>query len=178
MLSRRAPTDGSDCKPVGARIFVYDLPPEFRDKAHFDCATRDCAYGGPPRLVRNVEQWSSGQYNLPWMLFDRIKTSPSRTMNVNEADLFFIPAWARSKRDCIPPARLWAALAAQNPRLLTEGRKIAVRHLLVDLHNTLVCSFMMDEVSKPAKWFTRVCLGPDSRAHSHMHRPAAAFARR
>ena len=167
MLSRRAPPDGSDCKPIGARVFVYDLPPEFRDKAHYDCATRDCAYGGPPKLVRNVEQWDSGQYNLPWMLFDRVKTSPSRTMNVNEADLFFVPAWARSKRDCIPPARLWAALVAQNPRLLTEGRNIAVRHLLVDLHNTLVCPFMMDEVSKPAKWFTRVSAPAFSRAQPH-----------
>ena len=156
MLSRRAPPDGSDCKPIGARVFVYDLPPEFRDKAHYDCPTRDCAYGGPPKLVRGVEQWGSGQYNLPWMLFDRVKTSPARTMDVHEADLFFVPAWARSKRDCVPPARLWAALAAQNPRLLTEGRRIAVRHLLIDLHNTLVCPFMMDEVSKPAKWFTRV----------------------
>ena len=115
MLSRRAPPDGSDCKPIGARVFVYDLPPEFRDKAHYDCPTRDCAYGGPPKLVRGVEQWGSGQYNLPWMLFDRVKTSPARTMDVNDADLFFVPAWARSKRDCVPPARLWAALAAQNP---------------------------------------------------------------
>ena len=161
MLSRRAPPDGSDCKPIGARVFVYDLPPEFRDKAHYDCPTRDCAYGGPPKLVRGVEQWGSGQYNLPWMLFDRVKTSPARTMDVNEADLFFVPAWARSKRDCVPPARLWAALAAQNPRLLTEGRRIAVRHLLIDLHNTLVCPFMMDEVSKPAKWFTRANLEVD-----------------
>ena len=146
-----------DCAPVRPRVFVYDLPREFRDKGLYDCPTRDCAYGGPPKLIRDIEQWSSGQYNLPWMLWDRVKTSPSRTTNVNEADIFFVPAWARSKRDCIPPARLWEALTAQNPRLLTEGRKLAVRHLLVDLHNTLVCSFMMDAVSEPAKWFTRVC---------------------
>ena len=61
MLSRRAPPDGSDCKPIGARVFVYDLPPEFRDKAHYDCPTRDCAYGGPPKLVRGVEQLGGAQ---------------------------------------------------------------------------------------------------------------------
>ena len=36
-----------------------------------------------------------------------------------------------------------------------------MRHLLIDLHNTLVCPFMMDEVSKPAKWFTRANLEVD-----------------
>ena len=156
----------SDCTPTGARVFVYDLPTQFRDNAHYDCPTRDCAYGGPPKEVRGIEAWSSGQYNMPWMLFDRVKTSASRTTNVSEADIFFVPAWARSKRDCVPPSKLWAALAAQNPRLLKEGRKLAPRHLLVDLHNTLVCSFMMDATSEPAKWFTRVPCRPRSTRHT------------
>ena len=139
-----------ECAPMAARVFVYDLPSVFRDNGYYDCSTRDCAYGGPPKIVRGIEQWNSGQYNLPWMMLDRVKTSALRTTNVSEADIFFVPVWARSKRDCISPSRLWSALAAQNPRLLKEGRTLAPRHMLVDLHNTLVCSFMMDDVSEPA----------------------------
>ena len=150
-----------ECAPMAARVFVYDLPSLFRDNGHYDCSKRDCAYGGPPKIVRGIEQWNSGQYNMPWMMLDRMKTSALRTTNVSEADIFFVPVWARSKRDCIPPSRLWSALVAQNPRLLKEGRTLAPRHMLVDLHNTLVCSFMMDDVSEPAKWFTRTNLEVD-----------------
>ena len=31
---------------------LYDLPSVFRNNGYYDCSTRDCAYGGPPKIVR------------------------------------------------------------------------------------------------------------------------------
>ena len=103
-VGRRQPSCAA-CPPNARRwplAFSYTTCPACSATMVTTIARRATAHMAdrPRSCVHGIKQWNSGRYNLPWMMLDRVKTSALRTTNVSEADIFFVPVWARSKRDC------------------------------------------------------------------------------
>jgi hypothetical protein len=108
---------------AGPRVYVYNLPDHFRDNGTRDCSQTDSAFGGPPFDVGGYPIWHSGQFELGWMIYNRLLRSPRRAKTVAEADLFFIPAWSRNDLPCADGEEMWAALKAENPALCVTPRQ-------------------------------------------------------
>ena len=152
------------------RVFVYALDGKHREGGTVDCASLDCAFGGPPKQSAfNFSSWKSGQFNFPWMLYYRLMKSPHRVLDPKDADLFVVPAWSRNGVPCSGTSTLWAELRKQNPLLSSarpgrgeavdaRGKDVARRHILLDPRTLFVCPYLCNTDGTVGDMFTRVNL--------------------
>ena len=135
-------------------MFVYDLPPEFREEGTRDCSSQLCSFG-PNHTVEGYTLHDSDQWDLQWMILRRLMNSPRRTTNVSKADLFFVPAFARGwaeavgrgvSKGCGSASKLHQALLDQNHLLRANDTGVSLpvarRHILIDFRCCKHCGYM------------------------------------
>jgi len=144
------------------RVYVYELPRRFRNGGSLpECFSASCVFGGPPEKVFGVDIWSSNQFDMPRMLYYRFMNSPSRTRNLEEADVFLIPAYSVrpmfKETQCASDQDLYNTLFEMNPLLRQKewAEAKGPRHLFVDARGDEVCSYMWT-VTPPWRLFHRV----------------------
>jgi hypothetical protein len=93
-----------------------------RGHTHIPLTHAHAQHEGPPFDVDGYPIWHSGQFELGWMIYNRLLSSPRRAKTPTDADLFFIPAWSRNDLPCADSDELWAALKAENPALCVTPR--------------------------------------------------------
>eukprot|EP00931_Biecheleriopsis_adriatica_P053325 TRINITY_DN31198_c0_g1_i2.p1 TRINITY_DN31198_c0_g1~~TRINITY_DN31198_c0_g1_i2.p1 ORF type:complete len:469 (+),score=79.19 TRINITY_DN31198_c0_g1_i2:115-1521(+) len=132
------------------RVYIYELEEKFRNGGKdSDCWTADCVFGGPPENVHGVEIWSSNQFHMPRMLYYRFLNSPRRTKDLDEADVFVIPAYVFKpdpETPCVDKDLLRTTVMELNPRLKNQkyAKEKGPRHLLMDARGWETCNYMWD----------------------------------
>ncbi|CAE7221099.1 GT11 [Symbiodinium natans] len=145
----------------GPKVYVYELPERFRNGGKDSaCFTVDCVFGGPPMVVQGVEIWASNQFHMPRMLYYRFMNSPRRTKDINEADVFFVPAYSfkpSEETPCADGGDLFNTLFQLNPSLQDPawGTEKASRHLFADARGWETCNYMW-QLAMPFRMFHRV----------------------
>ncbi|CAJ1377549.1 unnamed protein product [Effrenium voratum] len=135
---------------VGPKLYVYELPERFRNWGEdARCWTADCVFGGPPVNVHGVDIWASNQFHMPRMIYYRFLRSPQLTKNLEEAEVFLIPAYSFRATDELPCANssdLFYTLTRLNPRLKDPKwvAKKGPRHLLMDARGWETCNYMWE----------------------------------
>eukprot|EP00440_Ansanella_granifera_P045724 gb/GFBE01049531.1/.p1 GENE.gb/GFBE01049531.1/~~gb/GFBE01049531.1/.p1 ORF type:complete len:696 (+),score=118.26 gb/GFBE01049531.1/:1-2088(+) len=143
------------------KVYVYELPDKFRNYGRTpDCKSVDCVFGGPPESVLGVDIWSSNQFHMPLLLHWRFENSPRRTLDIDEADVFVVPAYnfkLEKETPCATPEEVKKALIELNPRLKNRqwAKAKASRHLLMDARGWETCNYMW-EFSWPFRLFHRI----------------------
>ena len=154
------------------KVYVYDLPSRFQnDSMPFppwhDSAnqlppekwTTDLVFEGPPGDVEGYPVWTHDGNRVPIMLHYRLLNSPQRTLDVDEADVFFIPAYQfRYPRvNCNKKDDLVKTLMKLNPKLKDQAwvREKGPRHLLASgLMN--MCEYMYEDQLPPLRFAVRI----------------------
>ncbi|CAE7024247.1 Ank3 [Symbiodinium sp. KB8] len=132
----------------GPKVYVYELPERFRNGGKDPtCFTADCVFGGPPMMVQGVEIWSSNQFHMPRMVYYRFLTSSRRTRDINEAEVFLVPAYSSTpspETKCADNDDLFQTLFQLNPALQDPAwaTEKASRHLFVDARGWETCNYM------------------------------------
>ncbi|OLQ01730.1 Ankyrin-3 [Symbiodinium microadriaticum] len=145
----------------GPKVYVYELPERFRNGGKDPtCFTADCVFGGPPMMVQGVEIWSSNQFHMPRMVYYRFLTSSRRTRDINEAEVFLVPAYSSTpspETKCADNDDLFQTLFQLNPALQDPAwaTEKASRHLFVDARGWETCNYMW-QTAMPFRMFHRV----------------------
>ena len=137
MCMRRS---GADPATRAAEAQVYDLPSRFQNKSTLGPGHDFgdfCQQGSGPATssfegLRAV--WTSNPHRIPTMLHYRLLSSPQRTFDVDEADVFFITVWEDD---------LVEMLMRLNPKLR------GFRHLLSSGRNVM-CDYMYEDKLRSA----------------------------
>lgn len=147
---------------VGPKVYVYQLPGRFRNWGQeTSCGWEpDCIFGGPPVRVHGVDIWASSQFHMPLMLYYRFLHYPWLTRNVDDADVFIIPAYNLRPSPELPCANnsdLFETLYQLNPKLKDDAwaASKAPRHLLMDARGWETCRYMW-ELSMPFRLAHRI----------------------
>ena len=152
-----------DIQPVapGPLLYVYELPERFRNGGKDpDCWTEDCIFGGPPEIVHGIEIWSSSQFHMPRHVYHRFLKSSRRTRNVEEAEVFLIPAYSfkpDKETQCADNQDLFDTLYQLNPLLKQKSwaTEKGPRHLFVDARGWETCNYVW-ELKHPFRLFHRI----------------------
>eukprot|EP00439_Symbiodinium_sp_Y106_P043455 s2787_g5.t1 len=145
----------------GPTVYVYELPERFRNGGKEPtCFTADCVFGGPPMMVQGVEIWSSNQFHMPRMVYYRFLTSPRRTRDINEAEVFLVPAYSSTpspETKCADNDDLFQTLFQLNPALQDPAwaAEKASRHVFVDARGWETCNYLW-QTAMPFRMFHRV----------------------
>ena len=173
LIQSRAPSKsvrdlGHKKKP---KLYVYDLPSRFQNGGHLeekrgmplDKWSSDMIFGGPPADVDGFPVWKSGNHDMALQLHYRFMNSQQRTLDVDEADVFLIPAYQMKYPDkyCANRSDLVETLVKLNPKLKDEHwlKEKGPRHLLAN-GRVEICEYMLDK-EPPLRSAVRVSIGPE-----------------
>ena len=145
------------------KVYVYELPSrfgngslpfpvwhDFANKQRPEQWTDDVVFEGPPSDVEGYPVWGHDGTRIPIMLQYRIVKSHQRTFDVDEADVFFIPAYQfkypKPIEKCAETKDLVETLIKLNPKLKDQAwvREKGPRHLLAG-GSMNMCDYMYED---------------------------------
>ena len=143
------------------KVYVYELPSRFQNQSKafppwHDSSnqlrpeqwTSDLVFEGPPDNVEGYPVWTHDGNRVPIMLHYRLLKSHQRTLDVDEADVFFIPAYQFQypRVNCNGKDDLIHTLIKLNPKLKDQAwvREKGPRHLLASGRMEF-CDYMYDD---------------------------------
>ena len=155
------------------KLYVYELPSrffnwskpfpfwhDFANEQQPEKWTSDVVFEGPPSDVEGYPVWGHDGTRIPIMLLYRIVNSPQRTFDVDEADVFFIPAYQMkypNRVKCNDKDDLVQTLKKLNPKLNDPAwvREKGPRHLLAS-GNIKFCDYMYEDKLPQLRWAVRI----------------------
>jgi hypothetical protein len=89
-----------------------------------------------------LKAYQSGQFEFPMMIYHQLLHSPRCTDNIEEADLYFVPAFREHPSiKCANMNEVVEEIEAQHPQLPAAWDMLGPRHILVDARAAEHCAY-------------------------------------
>lgn len=171
LIQSRKASDVRELARKKPKLYVYDLPSHFQNGGRLEKKygpaenwTMEQVFRGPPQDADGFPVWGSENHDMAVQVHYRFLSSPQRTLDVDEADVFLIPAYemhVKTDKYCAKRSDLVDTLVSLNPKLKDKHwvKEKGPRHLLVNAR-VEVCDYMLD-LEQPLRSAVRTGVGPE-----------------